>query len=125
MRVIRYGASFNGQSSLKTWLYRVLVNQCRDLSKRVGAPAEDDQDARDESVDAASAETGDDTRVLRDAVSNLQAEKREIVLLCYHQALSHSQAAEVLGIPIGTLKSRLHAALTELRATLTAMEIQQ
>ena len=39
-------------------------------------------------------------------------------ILCYHRGLTPPQAADVLGIPIGTLKSRLHAALTELRTDL-------
>jgi RNA polymerase sigma-70 factor (ECF subfamily) len=52
---------------------------------------------------------------LREAVGGLSTEQREIVLLCYHEGLSHAQAAEVLEIPVGTLKSRLHSALKELR----------
>jgi RNA polymerase sigma-70 factor (ECF subfamily) len=43
-----------------------------------------------------------------------------IVLLCYHQGLTHEQAAEVLDIPTGTLKSRLNAALKELRQSLAS-----
>ena len=31
VRVIRYGHSFNGRSSFKTWLYRITINRCRDL----------------------------------------------------------------------------------------------
>jgi RNA polymerase sigma-70 factor (ECF subfamily) len=41
---------------------------------------------------------------------------REAVLLCYTHGLTHEEAAEVMRIPMGTVKSRVHAALEELRA---------
>jgi len=54
-------------------------------------------------------------QTLRDAVERLAEPKREVVLLCYHEGMTHELAATVLEIPLGTLKSRLHAALKELR----------
>ena len=56
---------------------------------------------------------------LCEAVAQLSDKRREVVLLCYHEGLTHQQAAAVLEVPIGTLKSRLSAALTDLRARLT------
>ena len=58
--------------------------------------------------------------VVRRAVERLDDDKRFVVLLCYHAGLTHEQAAEILELPLGTLKSRLHAALTELRGVLAA-----
>jgi RNA polymerase sigma-70 factor (ECF subfamily) len=57
-------------------------------------------------------------------VEALTPDQRLILLLSYHDGLSHTAAAEVLGIPIGTLKSRLHAALTQLRARLSPEAVQ-
>jgi RNA polymerase sigma-70 factor (ECF subfamily) len=57
---------------------------------------------------------------LRTAVGRLDEDRRLVVLLCYHAGMTHAQAAEILDLPLGTLKSRLHAALTELRAMLGA-----
>jgi RNA polymerase sigma-70 factor (ECF subfamily) len=51
---------------------------------------------------------------LRQAVLSLPAEYRETVVLCELQELSYDQAAEVLGCPIGTVRSRLHRARTML-----------
>lgn len=55
---------------------------------------------------------------LHEAIGRLSDTGREVVLLCYHDGLTHTQAADVLEIPLGTLKSRLHAVLEQLRTHL-------
>ena len=52
--------------------------------------------------------------------ARLNPRKRLVLLLCYHEGMRHEQAAQILGIPTGTLKSRLNAALGELRRALPA-----
>ncbi len=68
----------------------------------------------------APALAAEQNHAVRRAVERLDLDKRVIVLLCYHGGMTHEQAAEILEIPLGTLKSRLHGALTELRASLSA-----
>ena len=118
MRVIRYGHSFNGRSSAKTWLYRITVNRCRDI--RSGTTPDPRPNPRPQPAvecpdpgQLPMLEERDDA--LYEAVGRLSDTGRELVLLCYHDGLTHKQAAEVLEIPLGTLKSRLHAALEQLR----------
>ncbi len=123
VRVIRYGASFNGRSSFRTWLYRIAINRCRDLTPRArpAAPGDEEAAARsaaEESRGLAGPLDAEHNRTLHDAVARLGEAKREVVLLCYHEGMTHELAAQVLEIPLGTLKSRLHAALCELRETL-------
>jgi len=121
MRVIRYGASFNGRSSFRTWLYRILINRCRSTRKNEGRrPKSRQADPPQEAGQspAATASPDEDNRELHAAVAQLAAAKREVLLLCYHADLTHEQAAKILRIPPGTLKSRLHAALEELRKRL-------
>lgn len=121
VRVIRGAAKFRGESTVKTWLYRITINCCKDLlaerarRKKIGA-----NEAKDDRPGAAAPDPDADERRRRihAAVQALPLDARALVLLCYHNSLSHAAAAEVLRIPIGTLKSRLHAALTELRETL-------
>ena len=125
MRLMRYGKSFDGRSSVKTWLYRITINQCRDQlhqSRRRDAdwkvagmnglePAVADRDVSDGLARAERIES------LRLRVAALSERRRETILLCYHEGLTHEQVAEVLEIPLGTVKSRLNAALEALRAT--------
>lgn len=118
LRVIRFAGSFDGRASVKTWLYRIAINQCRTLMKISDAPAPPVA-TRDTPSALASAETAvkrEEVDRLRAAVARLPAERRDVLLLCYHSGLTHDEAAEVLGVPIGTLKSRLHAALETLRS---------
>lgn len=114
MRVIRHRASFRGQSSFRTWLYRIVVNETRRLAARCGrAPMSDNGvavDRPDTTVDGVRPSSE-----VRAAVAALDHAHREVVLLCYHAGLTHSQVAEILQVPVGTVKSRLHAALNGLR----------
>lgn len=51
---------------------------------------------------------------IRSAVAQLRTVEREAVMLCHHARLTHAQAAEVLGVPIGTLKWRVRSGLSRL-----------
>ena len=125
LRVIRFGRQFAGRSSFKTWVYRIAVNQCRSLREfnNHGAtldPVPGQAAAAD--GPALTAEAVDQNQAVRRAVEALDPDKRLVILLCYHTEMTHEQAADILEVPLGTLKSRLHAALTELRAALSAAE---
>ena len=112
-----------GHSSFKTWLYRIGINQCRTLQRAgvvaAASGAIEDMPASDTPPEQA-VQSADQNHTLRRAVERLGSDKRVVVLLCYHSGMTHEQAADILEIPLGTLKSRLHAALTELRAALSA-----
>lgn len=128
VRVIRFAEGFNGRSSLKTWLYRIAINQCHSLTAMNAK--HDSASLKIESSDSATpppdgpAMEKETSERIRAAVNQLSDERRSILLLCYHDGMTHAEAADVLEIPIGTLKSRLHAALNDLRERLgSEMEI--
>ena len=60
---------------------------------------------------SASLEDGDERAIVKHVVDELPPHFREILLLSYFQKLSYAQIADSLGIPLGTVKSRLHAAV--------------
>ena len=59
-------------------------------------------------------ELGESRQQVRDAVANLPDLLKQVVILTYFQGLKYQDAAEILGVPLGTVKSRLHAALAKL-----------
>ncbi len=133
VRVIRHARSFRGTSSVKTWLYRIAINRCRDAlanDRRVrshagpldaleGAGTSNGHAGASPPSPASDAETLERVRA---ALAHLPVERRMILLLSYHSGLTHEQAADVLDIPVGTLKSRLNTALRELRSRVSEQE---
>lgn len=124
VRVIRFAHTFNGNAGLKTWLYRIAINQCRDLAAMHKKHAASDL-ADESSHESASNDKPEHSAIgrerseqIRIAIDTLDDAKREILLLCYHEGLTHKEAAGALELPVGTLKSRLHAALNALREQL-------
>ena len=113
---------FRGDSRLATWLHRIALSRFLQHVRRPQLPLE----WRD--ADAANAdEPGHDPRPVeglgRDVERALQAlteVQRLAVVHCFHLDLSHAEAAQVLGLPLGTLKSHLDRAKTRLRELLGA-----
>lgn len=113
VRVIRSAAGFRGECEVRTWLYRIVINRCHDLRAKLAIDIRAEPEGKAEPIDHEGMEA------LRRAVDSLAHDHRLLVLLCYHSGLTHPQVADVLGVPEGTVKSRLHAALEALRARLT------
>ena len=119
LRIIRSAATFKGSSSVKTWMYRILMNCCHDSRKSAAKTLSKCVNDIDRPSHHAEAQAGvDDQRELLAALSGLDAAKREAILLCYHAGMTQEQAAEILGLPLGTLKSRVRAGLELLRQAL-------
>jgi len=115
LRVIRSSATYDGRASVKTWIYQITINRCKDLRMSEHARSKRER-KREKPVNEPPTRTEQPlSDAIRDAVNQLDTKARDVVLLCYHRGLTHTQAAEVLDIPVGTLKSRLHSALKALR----------
>jgi len=116
--------SFQGRSRFKTWVFGIAYRQfLRHRDKKVPQTVTLDE-GRDESgcEDPASEVCRtDESRQVRDAVYALPEMYREAVCLVHLDGFSYREAAEVIGIPVGTLKSRMNSAFQSLRKKLAVM----
>jgi RNA polymerase sigma-70 factor (ECF subfamily) len=114
----------SSRSSLSTWLFRIARNRRIDLQRRARARILDEDDPALQPV----AEIGADEIVanddrdaqVREAVSHLPEEQREMLRAAFFLGLSHSEIAESTGLPLGTVKSRIRLAFGKLKKVLEA-----
>ncbi len=110
-------SKFAGRSDLKTWLLGIAHNECRRLARKRRLTPEPLPLCELEG--AASEENAVvDREILRAAFAKLSPEHRHVVLLREVEGLSYEEAGKILGIPEGTVKSRLHHAFLQLRKSL-------
>ncbi len=129
VRVIRAAKNFDGRSSFKTWIYRIVINRCLDV--RASSAYRHQGDAMGAAFDAAREHAATESAAgdhaadrerldqMREAMKALEPGQRVILMLCYQDRVGHEAAAEILAVPVGTLKSRLHGALESLRAAMS------
>jgi RNA polymerase sigma-70 factor (ECF subfamily) len=136
IRAHRGLANFRGESAFSTWLYQIATNLARnrywywwrrkrDKSVSLDAPIRAGSDATLAEVIAAEVETPDDITVSREFVARiasgmerLGAKHREILTLRNIKNQSYEEIAGILGISVGTVKSRIARARESLRSKL-------
>jgi RNA polymerase sigma-70 factor (ECF subfamily) len=115
---------FEGRSELKTWLFGIALNHCRNLSRKrkPEVPVDWLADTASEPRHDGTDDRILDRETLRCALAKLTSEHREVVLLHEVDGLTYQEAADLLGIPVGTVKSRLHHAFLQLRTSMRGAE---
>jgi RNA polymerase sigma-70 factor (ECF subfamily) len=103
------------------WLYRLTVNSCLEaLRRRRRRPIEVEITALETPTVADLATSVADRELVDGVLRRLDAPERAIVVLHYYLGLPLTEVAGSLGIPVGTVKSRLHRALGDMRSGLEA-----
>ena len=143
LRVWMRAAQWDGRGSFKAWLYRIAtnlaLNHLRSLHRRREQPLEPmDEWEEDEDnlvpawmVDAsalgpdAAIELAEEREQFRRLLDRLPDEKRDVFRLVHEMEMTIRDAADELGIPEGTAKSRLHYAKKRLARDWQAMEMTQ
>ncbi|MGB8397707.1 sigma-70 family RNA polymerase sigma factor [Bradyrhizobium sp.] len=109
--VWRHARGYEARSSVNTWLLSIAHNRAISaLRKRREEPSDDERTAalRDDADDPeTAAQKNDKSRLLRRCIDALPVEYREIVDLVYYHELSVAEASAVVGIPEGTVKTRM------------------
>jgi RNA polymerase sigma-70 factor (ECF subfamily) len=102
------------------WLRRLVVNACYDEARRVHRRAEVSLVNVAERFTSDTSTAMAETDRVETAFRRLPLDQRTALVLQHHFSLSHTEIAETLGIPVGTVKSRLRYATAAMRALLDA-----
>lgn len=117
VRAWRALPGFRGEARFRTWLTRLAYSSL--AAERPGLPLQ--EDATEDAGAHSDFAPGADWRIDLDrALATLSEPQRHALLLTYGADLSHSEAAQVLGWPLGTLKTQVLRAKARLRAQLDA-----
>ncbi len=133
---------FKGDAQFFTWLYRIAVNSAISLQRkqrstvRLGDPGDlgdrrggqgsvpEPRDLSEFSQPDQALERADEERRIQSALNRLSAEHRAVLILKDLEDQKYETMAEILQVPIGTIRSRLHRARLELRGVLEKMEVR-
>jgi RNA polymerase sigma-70 factor (ECF subfamily) len=106
---------FEHRSTISTWLFGIANNHCRNLARKKRFEF---QFSGIWQVPANSESGLIDLTVLRQAILKLSVEHREAIVMHEIEGLTYEEIAEILNVPAGTIKSRLHHAFENLRRSL-------
>lgn len=122
--------TFRGDSQISTWLYQIARSFCiKQRRRREGEPAAHESVEAQEVKKLAGDEPQGDSKtharevgtLIQAAINTLQPDHREALVLRDVEGLSAEEAADVVGIEVGALKSRLHRARLALKQQLSAV----
>jgi RNA polymerase sigma-70 factor, ECF subfamily len=128
LQVHHSAASFDPKRRFKPWLFTIAANKARDQLRRrmrrkevpFEAQLNNDGEIRQRFLDLLSADTDtpDDElaleerrRIVRTLVEEMPDKLREVLILAYFHRFPYKEIGEILNVPLGTVKSRLHAAI--------------
>ena len=111
LALVQQQKNYEVRASFRTFLYRIALNRvASERRKMAEAPALDPEVAVGGDIGA--------VQQVREALARLEPEQREIVMLREYQGLSYQEIAQVLNVPVGTVRSRLFRAKLALRELL-------
>ena len=129
LKAYRGLGGFKGEARFSSWLYQIALNLCRDRMRRrkgrtlvsLDALEADGQAPvlRDDTTALDLALTRDLERHVKAAVMALALDQREVIVLKEYEGLTFQEIADVLDLPVSTVKTRLYRGLDKLKERLT------
>ena len=128
IRIWRNLESYRGDCALESWIYRIAANCCMDyLRKKKRDQSVSMEPLQEQGFDPADPSPGTEDRVvaedehrrLRQAITQLPDDQREALILTQLEKVSYEEAARMLGVSEGTVKSRVNRAKARLKEILS------
>lgn len=128
-------ARFRGEAKVSSWLHRIAVNQCLTVKRRAKTRAEDhldDETGESDRIFVApmsfspgnEAEQTERLRVVRQAVSSLPLDLRQVVVMKEFEEMTFQEISDTLELPLSTVKSRLYTALKQLKMKMDRFPVE-
>ncbi len=121
---------FEGRSTFKTWLYRIVLNLCLNRRKSSATRRERELQAGQQVAEEVAnahrayfAATPDDR--VRDTLERMREEEREVILLRFASDLSLAEMSEVLSLGLSATKMRLYRAMEEFKRIYTSLPTEK
>ena len=128
IRIWRSLDSYRGDCALESWVYRIAANCCMDyLRKKKRDKSVSMEPMREQGFDPADPSPGteeqvvaaDEQKRLREAITQLPEDQREALIMTQLEKVSYEEAAKLLGVSEGTIKSRVNRAKARLKEILS------
>ena len=128
-------SKFRGDAKVSSWLHRIAVNQCLTKKRREKTRSEtflDEEKNEEERFFVAPEnqtpsnrfEANEKTRAVRQVISSLPEDLRQIVVMKEFEEMTFQQISETLELPLSTVKSRLYTALKQMRMKLERTHLE-
>ncbi|AEE96372.1 RNA polymerase sigma factor [Mahella australiensis] len=122
VKIFRNLKAFKGESTLATWIYRIVYNTCMDELRRrkiKQVSIADKPDLVDDNISVEEIYEADERKkAVHNALYKLDDDQRAVIVMRDIQGLSYEEIADVLQCPLGTVKSRLSRARFNLKEIL-------
>jgi len=122
LRILKYRQSYQPGTPFRAWIYQIARNARVDHYRKTPKHITFEPEMAPAVMPKDSAQHSEESELLHRAMMQMPEEKREILILSRFQELRYDEIARLLGCELGTVKTRIHRAIQELRQTFRQLE---
>lgn len=117
LRMLKYRNTYKGDGEFKTWMYHLARNVLNDFHKSNTRQPNVSEYDHSIAAEDPSLEKQEEKELINKALSQLNEENREILILSRYQELAYSEIAKILNISEANVRVRIHRAMAQLKTT--------
>jgi RNA polymerase sigma-70 factor (ECF subfamily) len=121
-RILKYRHSYRADTPFRAWMYQIARNTRMDWLRKRRPEASWEPEMSPAVAPVDTAQQSQEALLLHSALMRISEDKREVLVLSRFQDLKYEEIAQLLGCEVGTVKTRVHRALQELRQVFHELE---
>jgi RNA polymerase sigma-70 factor (ECF subfamily) len=119
---LKYRHSYRPDTAFRAWMYQIARNARIDLLRKRWPETSLEPEMSPAVAPVDTAQQSQEARLLHNALMQISDDKREVLVLSRFQDLKYEEIAQLLGCEVGTVKTRVHRALQDLRQVFQQLE---